>query len=109
MRKCRELHDWACQQRLWLVTGDAGVWAQAQPSCCVVMCCVLLCYGLMFCVLMCCAVYRNKLSSWVGERMRDININDGAEEYGQPPPRGYSPATQDQVRPASAVAFKTPF
>lgn len=36
---------------------------------------------------------RAKLSGWVGERMRDININDGAEEYGQQqqPPRSYSP------------------
>jgi hypothetical protein len=41
---------------------------------------------------------RAKLNSWIGDRIKDININDGAEEYGQqPPPRGYSPQP-DQVR-----------
>lgn len=50
----------------------------------------------------------NKLSSWVGDRMRDININDGAEEYGQQPPRGYSPAPQDQVHMPSQYAASQP-
>lgn len=41
---------------------------------------------------------RAKLSNWVGDRMRDININDDGEEYGYQgqPQRGYSP-TQEQV------------
>lgn len=46
-----------------------------------------------------------KLSGWVGDRMRDININDGAEEYGYQgqPQRGYSP-TQEQVHMPSQYA-----
>lgn len=114
----------ACQHTDLAVQCSLGGWKQVfacridacmpQTGCCMKSQVIFVVHTTLCCPMLCC-VSRAKLSGWVGERIRDININDGAEEYGQQygqqqqPPRSYSPGREQVSHYRAVVALSCTF